>query len=164
MLSSCVQWQLLSVFILSLAISGCATTSSKTKNDLMESHVTELEKQLESKDSEITDLQYQVKDLSSRVDSSKMSGTNQAEEASAQPVEAVKTLKTIDSAQIIHVKVSPKKVQKALKAAGVYSGRVDGRIGQGTKAAIIEFQKSHGLKADGVLGAKTWEELKTYLK
>jgi peptidoglycan hydrolase-like protein with peptidoglycan-binding domain len=62
------------------------------------------------------------------------------------------------------VSVSPKKVQKALKAAGVYSGRVDGRIGPGTKAAIIEFQKGHGLKADGVLGAKTWEELKTYLK
>jgi peptidoglycan hydrolase-like protein with peptidoglycan-binding domain len=62
------------------------------------------------------------------------------------------------------VKVSPEKIQRALQAAGVYTGKVDGKIGAGTKAAIVEFQKSHGLKADGVLGKKTWEELKTYLK
>jgi len=68
------------------------------------------------------------------------------------------------SAQIIRVHISPEKIQRALKAAGVYTGSIDGRIGSGTKAAIVEFQKSHGLKADGVLGKKTWDELKTYLK
>jgi murein L,D-transpeptidase YcbB/YkuD len=69
-----------------------------------------------------------------------------------------------DNTQIIRVKVSPQKVQRALKAAGVYTGRVDGKIGSGTRMAIKEFQRSHGLKADGVLGKKTWDELKVYLK
>lgn len=38
--------------------------------------------------------------------------------------------------------------------------RTTGVFGAGTKAAIIRFQKKHGLKADGVVGAKTWQELK----
>ena len=68
------------------------------------------------------------------------------------------------NSQIVRVRVSPEKIQRALQAAGVYTGPVDGKIGSGTKEAIIEFQKSHGLKADGVLGKKTWDELKQFLK
>jgi len=156
--------RLLCVFILALAISGCATTQNKTQNEQLESRVTELEKKLEAKDAEIVDLQYEVKDLSGKVDTSKPSGSDQTAEPSAQSSEEVKTSSVSDSSSIIRVKVAPERVQTALKAAGVYTGRVDGKIGAATKAAIIEFQKSHGLKADGVLGKKTWEELKAYLK
>ena len=156
--------RLLCVFILALAISGCATTQNKTQNEQLESRVTELEKKLEAKDAEIVDLQYEVKDLSGKVDTSKPSGADQTAEPSAQSSEEVKTSSVSDSSSIIRVKVAPERVQTALKAAGVYTGRVDGKIGAATKAAIIEFQKSHGLKADGVLGKKTWEELKAYLK
>ena len=164
MSSSRVQWRLVSVFILAIAVSGCATTQNKTQNEQLESRVTELEKKLEAKDAEIVDLQYEVKDLSGKVETSKPAGSDQAAETSAEPVEAAKLSSTSDSSSIIRVKVAPERVQTALKAAGVYTGRVDGKIGAATKAAIIEFQKSHGLKADGVLGKKTWEELKTYLK
>lgn len=156
--------RLLFVSIFVLAVSGCATTQSKTQNDQLSSRVTELEKKLEAKDAEIVDLQYEVKDLSGKIDTSKPVESNQEAEASAQPSESVKSVGVFDGSQIIRVKVSPEKVQTALKAAGVYTGRVDGKIGAATKASIIEFQKSHGLKADGVLGKKTWEELKTYLK
>ena len=57
-----------------------------------------------------------------------------------------------------------KEVQTALKAAGFYTGNVDGKIGPKTKKSIMEFQKAKGLKADGKVGPKTWAELEKYLK
>jgi peptidoglycan hydrolase-like protein with peptidoglycan-binding domain len=149
--------------MLVVAVSGCATTQNKAPNEQLDSRVTDLEKKLEAKDAEIVDLQYAVKDLSGKVDTSKTGVSSPAEESTEQ-TGPVKSSVTSDGASILRVKVNPEKVQSALKAAGVYTGRVDGKIGAGTKAAIVEFQKSHGLKADGVLGKKTWEELKTYLK
>ena len=157
--------RLLSIFILAIAVSGCATTQNKNQNEQLESRVTDLEKNLQAKDAEIVDLQYQVKDLSSKVDTSKPTEGDQAVSApSADQSESVSVPEVSSGTQIIRVKVSPEKIQRALKSAGVYTGPVDGKIGAGTKEAIVEFQKSHGLKADGVLGKKTWEELKTYLK
>jgi peptidoglycan hydrolase-like protein with peptidoglycan-binding domain len=38
---------------------------------------------------------------------------------------------------------------------------VDGTFGAKTKAEVIKFQKSRGLTADGVVGAKTWSSLRT---
>lgn len=159
--SSCIKWRLLSIVILVLAVSGCASTQTKTQNEQMQSRLTDLEKNLQAKDAEIVDLQYQVKDLSSKLEAPKPAETEQAPQESTVKAESARIF---DNSQIIRVKVSPEKIQSALKAAGVYTGKVDGKIGVGTKQAIIEFQKSHGLKADGVLGKKTWDELKAYLK
>ena len=69
--------RLISVFILAIAFSGCASTQMKTQNEQMESRVTELEKNLQAKDAEIVDLQYQVKDLSSKVETAKPAETDQ---------------------------------------------------------------------------------------
>ena len=156
--------RLLSIFILVIAFSGCATTRTKTQNEQMESRVTELEKNLQAKDAEIVDLQYQVKDLSSKIETSKPAEPDQVSQSSTVQAGSVKASGVSDNSQIIRVKVNPEKIQRALKSAGVYTGPVDGKIGPGTKTAIIEFQKSHGLKADGVLGRKTWDELKVFLK
>jgi peptidoglycan hydrolase-like protein with peptidoglycan-binding domain len=57
-----------------------------------------------------------------------------------------------------------KQIQIALKRAGFYRGEVDGKFGSQTKRAIIAFQKLRGLKPDGVVGPKTWEELEKYLQ
>lgn len=46
-------------------------------------------------------------------------------------------------------------LQKRLKALGYNPGKVDGEFGHGTEAAVMAFQRSNGLLADGVVGAKT---------
>lgn len=56
-----------------------------------------------------------------------------------------------------------KDIQRALKSAGFYAGAIDGKIGPKTKKAIMDFQKSKGLKVDGKVGPKTWAELERYL-
>jgi len=54
-------------------------------------------------------------------------------------------------------------IQTALKNAGLYNGKVDGKLGPASKKAIAEFQKQNGLKADGKVGPKTWAALSTHL-
>ncbi|HJQ58743.1 MAG TPA: type VI secretion system-associated protein TagO [Vineibacter sp.] len=48
-----------------------------------------------------------------------------------------------------------KRVQEALRAAGVYTGVIDGQIGPGTKAAIGRFQAQKGLRVTGELDEAT---------
>ena len=52
-----------------------------------------------------------------------------------------------------------KEVQRRLKLWGYYNGAVDGVFGEGTKNAVIRFQKKNGLKADGVVGKQTYKAL-----
>ena len=56
-----------------------------------------------------------------------------------------------------------KEIQRALSAAGLYNGKVDGVSGPRTKKAIKDFQAANGLNADGKVGAKTWGKLKANL-
>lgn len=48
-----------------------------------------------------------------------------------------------------------KKLQKALKILGYYSGEIDGDYGSGTEKAVINYQRAHKLTADGSAGEKT---------
>lgn len=54
-------------------------------------------------------------------------------------------------------------IQRALTKAGFNLGSIDGKLGPKTKKAIQAFQKEHNLTVDGIVGAKTWEKLKTYI-
>jgi peptidoglycan hydrolase-like protein with peptidoglycan-binding domain len=54
-------------------------------------------------------------------------------------------------------------IQTALHNAGLYTGKIDGKIGPLTKKAIEEFQRANSLKIDGIVGPKTWEVLSKYL-
>lgn len=51
------------------------------------------------------------------------------------------------------------KIQTILANHGFYKGAVDGKIGPKSKLAIKDFQISQKLKADGVVGPKTWDAL-----
>lgn len=50
---------------------------------------------------------------------------------------------------------------KAVKVLQVILGglEVDGSFGPATQAAVIAFQKAHGLEPDGIVGPKTWKVL-----
>ncbi|MFC1804465.1 peptidoglycan-binding protein [Candidatus Omnitrophota bacterium] len=61
-------------------------------------------------------------------------------------------------------KPTVRKIQMALKSAGLYEGKIDGKRGPKTEKAIRDFQESLGLKVDGVVGLKTWEKLSGYLR
>jgi putative chitinase len=46
-------------------------------------------------------------------------------------------------------------LQQALQAAGFSPGAIDGSFGMGTEAAVLAFQRSAGLAADGAVGPNT---------
>ncbi|MBL8938915.1 MAG: peptidoglycan-binding protein [Archangium sp.] len=46
-------------------------------------------------------------------------------------------------------------IQESLNAHGASGLGVDGRFGRDTRAAVIAFQRSHGLTPDGVVGPRT---------
>ena len=54
-------------------------------------------------------------------------------------------------------------IQTALKHAGFYNGKIDGKIGPKSKKAIEDFQSANALKVDGKIGPKTWEALSRQL-
>ncbi len=51
-------------------------------------------------------------------------------------------------------------LQRALKAAGVYKGSIDGVYGDLTYEAVLKYQRMKGLHADGIAGVKTQASLK----
>lgn len=50
-------------------------------------------------------------------------------------------------------------VQNRLNSLGFNCGAADGIFGNNTKNAVISFQRSRGLDADGIVGPTTWEYL-----
>ena len=52
-----------------------------------------------------------------------------------------------------------KEVQRLLNLAGA-GLTVDGDFGEKTRKAVVTFQLNKGLDADGIVGEKTWLELK----
>lgn len=129
------------IFIFSIFAAGCATTRPRQAPGAdLSQQVGQMQAQLQARDQQIQDLQAQLDSYGRAVDRGLSVGKPKAV-----------------SNPMIHVPgVTPKELQTALKKAGCYSGPVDGDLGRKTKKAIKEFQKKHGLAADGVVGEKTW--------
>ncbi len=52
------------------------------------------------------------------------------------------------------------RIQRRLKALGLYKGAIDNSFGPGTEAAVKTFQGRNGLSRDGYVGKNTWSKLK----
>jgi peptidoglycan hydrolase-like protein with peptidoglycan-binding domain len=130
----------LGIFLISL--SGCATTRRQSDYETqgLKNQISVLEAQLQDKDNEIDSLKQALAG-SAGFESS----------ASKEAVPEVKSRPTV------------KQIQTALQKAGYSPGRIDGRMGKQTRAAIKQFQAAHNLAVDGKAGTKTWAVLKNYL-
>lgn len=53
-------------------------------------------------------------------------------------------------------------LQSKLKEYGFFNQKVDGYFGQNTLVSVVNFQKSVGVKADGIVGLQTWSQIIHY--
>jgi len=147
--------------ILLSGLLGCVSTQQQGQTANLQMRIDQLERKVGTKDDEVRDLAREVRELSYNID--RLNSQARKEYAYSRADAPVKT--DGKESDILRVSgVTPQKVQKALQTAGYYKGTVDGKLGERTREAVRQFQKNHGLKADGVIGQQTWAELKTYLK
>ena len=126
-------WLGVGVLAAALAVAGCATTKSGSAS--LESRVQVLESKVQA-----------------------LEGPSMTSEAPASF-----EMREQESSGATAATMTKKQIQEALKNAGYYDGKVDGKIGPKTSAAIKQFQKDTGLKADGIAGKNTKEKLLKYL-
>lgn len=143
-----------------LLASGCVTLRSQQKDTLLD-EVNQLSLKVRSLEQENQSLQQE------NLEHQQVIGRLEADVAdlkSKQEAQNKLLLEQIAKAKTEpQVKLTNKNIQKALQAAGYDIGAIDGKIGAKTREAIMAFQKSNGLNADGVIGETTWEKLKTRL-
>lgn len=122
-----------------LSLSGCAT--ARKNGDLevqgLRNQVAALEAQLSAKDEELNSL--------------RASAVKASEEQSVSDINEIKQ------------RPKAKEIQVALRNAGYYSGKIDGKLGRQTTEAVRAFQKANNLPVDGKVGKKTWSFLRGYL-
>ena len=128
-------------------VTGCATTRARKPEPAVDqnSQTTQLQQELQAKDQQIQDLQYQL---------------NNTQQSGGSNYSSSSGMKSGKSSLIRVSGVSVLDVQKALSRAGFDPGPIDGHMGKKTKLAIKQFQKKNGLTADGVIGEKTWSRMK----
>lgn len=138
--------KVLVLLVISIMLSGCATTTKKNNAQIrqLQDRISYLESELERKNRETA---ATTEDLIISNDYDTFSDSK-----SSAKTDAVKS------------KLSMKEVQTALRNAGFYKGPIDGKIGTKTREAIKQFQKANDLKADGMVGKRTANKLSVYLK
>jgi len=142
---------------------GCATTQKSATTGQLQIRVTQIESQLDDQSRDITDLQSTVKKLSQHSQVTFSSVTPAGKMKKAVASSSTRTSKSVKNQNILRVPVTPQEVQAGLRNAGYYTGAIDGKLGSRSKKAIKEFQTDHDLQSDGIIGKKTWTELKNYL-
>lgn len=148
---------LIYVFVAMLTVffvAGCSTVPKKVKEEMagMKSKVDTLESRVEG-----------VEAKQAAVERMTAEQAQELEEMKSRKVEKIeKTNISVKSRTSPKSKERIKQIQQCLKGAGFYHGKLNGVKTKGTKKAIKEFQKANGLRADGVVGPKTWELLSKY--
>jgi peptidoglycan hydrolase-like protein with peptidoglycan-binding domain len=72
---------------------------------------------------------------------------------------AARTLRPGAGYAAAHGSARVRSLQRALRLAGSHPGPVDGRFGPRTEAAVLRFQRVHGLATDGLAGDETLRAL-----
>ena len=144
------------------ALIGCTTTKQPASISHLETRVSFIESQLDDQSRDLTQIKSSIEEISIRMQSRTISTkpVSKAQKTTQTPPSQASKTK---NQQILRVPVIPQKVQIALQNAGYYNGAIDGKLGSGSKKAIKDFQKDHDLESDGIIGKKTWAELKNYL-
>lgn len=137
-------------------LTGCSTVSSKRLNNL-ETKVSTLEAKVDSVEQRQSAIEGQTGESRESV------GYLKGKVDSRGPSTVVVTGNEGYLYKTGKKSLTHKDIQFALKNAGFYNGTIDGKIGKNTKKAIREFQKTNGLKADGIVGPKTKDLLLQYL-
>ncbi len=152
------------IFLGLMLLSGCATTRGQSSMTQLQVRVGELERQLDNKDDAIRTLNHEVQTLGYKVDSLDAQLRKCQSPAKKTSLAPVVSDASGEDEGIIRVSADTAEVQKALSEAGFYQDAIDGKIGAKTQKAISDFQKSQGLKVDGIVGRKTWTALQGYLE
>ncbi len=100
-----------------------------------------------------------IEDYSKRDELQALAAASRQQQLYAPPPPA----RSSSSGSHIRVPVPARTVQAALKEAGFYNGNLDGKVGPQTVSAITAFQRSQGIKADGVVGRVTWQHLQAFV-
>ena len=177
-------WKTLSSLVLIVFLSGCSTMMSTSRRDpstvsQLRIKMAKMEKKLSASEEEVVGLKNEILTLENRVkqlesydiaaattpyetDIDYNNASNAPSDLSAYYQEEA-DLSEKDK-EIIRVEASIHDVQKALKNAGYYNGAIDGKFGARSKSAVFAFQKDHDLSSDGIVGQRTWTELRNYLR
>lgn len=150
------------VIALAGSLAGCATAQSPTDVNQLQIKMAQIEHQLNQRSEDIAELKYVVEELVSNVEVLADSVVSLNEFSNAIGA-AIPKVSQSGSGRFLRVSVSPQEVQMALKNSGHYMGDIDGNLGSGSQRAIRAFQKDHDMTSDGIIGKKTWAELKNYL-
>lgn len=153
------KYGLAGMMVATMISSGCASkqgasrsTNMQTQVALLDTRLNALEQRQDLIEGKAWNQREDVSYLKGKVEGSGRAGG--ASLAYAAPAA------TIDGERS---KLSIREIQQALKNAGFDPGSVDGKLGRRTRGAIREFQRAHGLKADGIVGPQTRTMLISYL-
>ncbi len=140
-----------------IALSGCASRKTGKKVDTIQAQVNAMT-------DELVRLDQSLQDTRAALQTQESGGGGVVSESSFVPSSGEGAMvggmyRTPSGFEIPSVNI-----QKALKKAGYYNGAIDGKVGPGTRDAIVAFQKDNGLTADGICGRGTWAKLKSYLE
>jgi murein L,D-transpeptidase YcbB/YkuD len=134
-------------------VSGCSTVPKKLREEVsgINTKVDTLETRVESVESKQGDIE--------RITSEQ---AQELQEMKSRRESVPQTNVTVKDRTGDFTKYRVKDIQTCLKNAGYYDGKIDGIKGRKTRKAIRAFQSANGLKADGVVGTKTWDALSKY--
>lgn len=176
------------IFFVAFLTAGCSHTQSPTAVNSLQIKVAQLERKVGDRDRQIQDLQGHIQSLDSQIteietytevepveEYTYREPRRRTRQQARRPyieddyaevetyVEPKPVVKKKRDTRIIRVTASARDIQQALKNAGYYTGKIDGKFGKQSKKAVSAFQTDHNLKSDGIIGKATWGELKTYL-